>query len=95
MDWIVSAATALVFALFVLVIVWTFVPKGWRTVAANAISGALLSASPLVLPLLEQIQFVPWGEVVDARTAVFITLAVNLINIVLRSVTTTALGEKG
>ena len=95
MSWIISAVAALVFALIVLAIVWTFVPKGWRTIAANTLSGALLSASPLVLPILEQIQFVPWGEVVDGRTAVFITLAVNLLNIVLRYATTTPVGEKG
>ena len=94
MNWIVSAVAALVFAAVVFAIVWPFTSKGWRTVAVNAVTGALLSASPLVLPIFEQIHAVPWGEVVDARTAVFITLAVNIINIGLRCVTTTAVGEE-
>lgn len=69
--------------------VW-FSPKGWRTVAANAAVG-------LPMVLAEILNFaigIDWKEVMPAGYAPLIVIGVNVLNIVLRAVTTTPMGEK-
>jgi len=93
MEWFASVISAVVFSLIVVTIVYFLAPKGWRTVAFNSVSGILLATVPLIEPLLGQFQIVPWGQVFDVKTAVLVTLFVNCLNVVLRSITNTPVGE--
>lgn len=93
MTWITSAIVAVGFAAVVLSIAWAFAPKGWRTIVANALSGFAITVVPLAQPIFDQLTVVAWNDVFDATTAVFITVAVNVMNIWLRKITTTPMGE--
>jgi hypothetical protein len=69
--------------------IW-FSPKGWRTVAVNA-------AAALPMILLELANFavgVNWAELFPAEWMPRVLIAVNVLNMVLRYVTTTRVGEK-
>ncbi len=64
-------------------------PKGWRTVVINALVGLPMLAGQL-LTLLAGFDF---GAVMSPTAATWALLAVNAINIVMRNLTTTPLGE--
>jgi hypothetical protein len=55
--------------------------SGWRTVALNVISAGLILLAELVSWLAG---FGGWGAIFDAKTATWIMLGVNMLNIVLR-----------
>ncbi len=65
-------------------------PKGWRTVAANAISIALVAFGAV----LEFLSGFNWGEVLPPHIAPWVVLGIAVVNIGLRAVTTTRLGMK-
>lgn len=89
MSWISSAAFAIAFAGVILAVAWTLAPKGWRTRAANLLSiGLVLAAGGL-----EYLSGVYWHDVFDAKTATFVVIAVNLMNLLLRQFTSTPAGK--
>ena len=62
-----------------------FAPKGWRTVATNAVI-AVLAPVAEVLPEIQAALPDDW--------AVYALVATNLMNLVLRKITTTPMGKK-
>lgn len=66
-----------------------FAPKGWRTVFVNGVLGLLALAGELVSYGLG----FDWKTVVPAEYAPWALLALNLLNIVLRKVTTSPMGQ--
>lgn len=67
---------------------WHFAPSGWRTVAVNGAIFLLGIATEIVSYLLG----VDWKTLVPPEYAPYAVMAVNVINIALRSVTTTPIG---
>lgn len=63
--------------------------KGWRTILLNLAVGLLLVTDYLVTSnaLLSRV-------VTDAKDAAFLILGVNILNILLRAITTTRVGSK-
>lgn len=67
-----------------------FAPKGWRTVWTNA---AVLA--PLIVgQVLDYLIGVNWSQVLPPHAAAWLVIGVNVLNIGLRSATTTPLGRK-
>jgi hypothetical protein len=64
--------------------------KGWRTVIANAFMGAV----PLVLLLLAYLQTLDVSSVFSPVGVLVYTVAVNVVNIALRYITTTPVGSQ-
>lgn len=64
--------------------------KGWRTVILNGASAGLILASELVAFAAG----FNWGSILSVEAAAYMTLGVNLANIVMRFATNTAVGEK-
>lgn len=65
--------------------------SGARTVLLNAAVAAVLLLTELVSWLAG---FGGWGAIFDVKTAMLITIGVNVLNIVLRFVTTTPVFQK-
>jgi hypothetical protein len=66
-----------------------FAPKGWRTVAANGASIGLIAAAEVISYLTA----FDWKTIVPESSAPLLVLIVNLLNIALRTITTTRVGE--
>jgi ABC-type Co2+ transport system permease subunit len=66
-----------------------FAPKGWRTIAANGASIGLIAAAEVIAYLTS----FDWRVIVPAESAPLLVLIVNLLNIALRTITTTPVGE--
>jgi len=64
--------------------------KGWRIVLLNAGSAATI----LAVDLVGYLAGFAWGDIVSAKTAATLTLALNLANIALRFATNTPVGSK-
>jgi hypothetical protein len=64
-------------------------PKGWRTIAANGASIGLIAAAEVVAYLTS----FDWKAIVPGDSAPLLVLVVNLLNIALRTITTTRIGE--
>lgn len=64
--------------------------KGWRTVILNAIPAGLIGGGEL----LGYLAGFSWGSVFSVETAMWLTFGLNVANIVLRTVTTTPVGER-
>jgi len=81
---LVIAAASIVFYLVI-----TFAPRGYRTIAFNAVSAIPLVGGELASVLTG----FDWGKVVgNSQTAALIGLAVLVANIVLRTMTTGPVG---
>jgi hypothetical protein len=65
--------------------------KGWRTIILNA----LIAAGMVALEIVQYADGVPWREVLPDQYALYVVIGVNVLNIVLRSITTTPVGRKG
>jgi hypothetical protein len=66
-----------------------FAPKGWRTIAANGASIGLIAAAEVISYLTA----FDWKVIVPEESAPLLVLVVNLLNIALRTITTTRVGE--
>jgi hypothetical protein len=64
--------------------------KGWRTVFVNA----FLAIAATLLLLTDQLMGFNWIPFVGAKWTPVAVIAVNMINIYMRYITTTAVGEK-
>ncbi|BAQ18286.1 hypothetical protein [Methyloceanibacter caenitepidi] len=95
MDWVTSIILALGVVSVASIMAWTFVPKGWRTIAANVFAGGLVVVSPYVGELLQYLVGVPWASVYDKKTAFALTLAIGAMNALWRKYTNTPMGRKG
>jgi hypothetical protein len=62
---------------------------GWRTVIING----LMAAGVVLGEILQFLVGFDWAAVFSPRQAVLIVLGVNVANIILRSITTTAIGK--
>ncbi len=66
--------------------------KGWRTIAINAALAALIAIVEIAGYLAG---FGGWGVIFSAETAAWIMLGTNILNIILRCLTTTRVGKGG
>ncbi len=66
--------------------------KGWRTIAINAALAALIAIAEIAGYLAG---FGGWGVIFSAETAAWIMLGTNILNIILRCLTTTPVGKGG
>lgn len=63
--------------------------KGWRTVLLNAVSaGAILSVD-----LVGYLAGFSWDSILSAKAALWVTLVLNVANIMLRFATSTPVGQ--
>lgn len=68
-----------------------FAPKGWRTIAANVVAGGAV----VLGTLLDALSGFDWREVLPPDYAAYVVLAMTILNLVLRVVTTTPIGQRG
>jgi apolipoprotein N-acyltransferase len=66
-----------------------FALKGWRTIAANGASIGLIAAAEVISYLTA----FDWKTIVPEQSAPLLVLIVSLLNIALRTITTTRVGE--
>ena len=71
-----------------LFLVLYFVPKGWKTVVANLAAGV-----PVLGAIVAQLASIDFTQYLDKNLALGLGLGVVVLNIILRSVTTTAVGK--
>lgn len=90
MDALTGIIIAVGFAAVILLVAWAIAPKGWRTIVANSLAVASVYVSPLILHLMS----IPWSEVYNAQTAFWIIQGLALLNLLLRLVTDTPVGER-
>lgn len=67
-----------------------FAPQGWRTVAANA----AVAVPVLALQLSDFLIHFNFGAILSPSEAAWLMLALNVLNIFLRSITSTPMGKR-
>lgn len=79
----------LVTAAVILGLVFYFIPKGWRTIVAN-----LAASVPILGSILASLASVDLTQYLDKSVAEAAMLAIVVANIIMRSLTTSPVGEK-
>lgn len=86
----IEFALGLIIILLLAGIAYLLAPKGWRTIVVNIVNAG---ATALGMLSTELTNF-PWTKLLDQQTAYGVILAVLIVNVILRSVTNTKIGQQ-